>query len=222
MDLRQLLQSISKPLEIEFAQFFTYQILRGLKYIHSAGVLHRDLKPSNILIDDNCDLKICDFGLSREQDHQMTGYIATRHYRAPEVMLIWQRYTYAVDIWSVGCVLAEMLLGRVLLPGENHVHQFTLITELLGKPPKAVMERIYNKNTLKHVESLPELQHCSFTSLFQNFHPQIIDLLENLLCLDPEKRASAASALLHPFMARYHDPEDEPVSEKQIDWPSLV
>lgn len=121
----------------------------------------------------------------------MTGYIATRHYRAPEVMLIWQRYTCAVDIWSVGCVLAEMLLGRVLLPGENHVHQFTLITELLGKPPKAVMERIYNKNvcskhelrskrrdanarlqTLKHVESLPELQHCSFTSLFQNFHPQ--------------------------------------------------
>jgi len=76
----------------------------------------------------------------------MTDYVTTRHYRAPEVMLIWQRYTSAVDLWSVGCIMAEMILGRILFPGENHVHQFTLITELLGKPPKEVMGRIYSKN----------------------------------------------------------------------------
>ena len=124
---------------------------RGLKYIHSAGVIHRDLKPSNILIDDNCDLKICDFGLAREQDAQMTGYVATRYYRAPEIMLTWQNYNYAVDMWSVGCILAEMILGKVLFPGRNHVHQFILITELLGKPSEEVMKRVYSKSVwLRH------------------------------------------------------------------------
>jgi p38 MAP kinase len=117
-----------------------------LKYLHSAGVIHRDLKPGNILINDNCDLKICDFGLAREQDHQMTGYVTTRYYRAPEIMLTWQKYSYAVDIWSVGCILAEMLLGKTLFAGKDHVHQFTLITEILGKPPKEVMEKVYSKS----------------------------------------------------------------------------
>lgn len=160
-DLHELIQSRSKPLDTEFVQFFTYQLLvclpewpgkcqcdwlyqRGLKFIHSAGVIHRDLKPSNILIKENCDLKICDFGLAREQDHQMTGYVSTRYYRAPEIMLTWQRYSYAVDIWSTGCILAEMLLGKVLLPGTDNVHHFKLITEMFGKPPKEIMETVYS------------------------------------------------------------------------------
>ncbi|KZN87860.1 Mitogen-activated protein kinase [Penicillium chrysogenum] len=145
-NLHHLMRSTSKPLEGQFVQFFTYQMLRGLKYIHSAGVIHHNLKPSNLLINHNCDLKICDFGLAREQDHQMTGYVTTRYYRAPEIMLSWQQYANAVDIWSVGCILAEMTLGKALFPGKDQVHQFTLITELLGKPPKDVMERVYSKN----------------------------------------------------------------------------
>ncbi|KAJ5982249.1 hypothetical protein N7451_012349 [Penicillium sp. IBT 35674x] len=200
-DLRQLMQSISKPLEVEFAQFFTYQIL-----------------PSNILINDNCDLKICDFGLARKQNNQMTGYVTTRYYRALEVMLIWQSYTSAVDLWNVGCMVAEMILGRILYPGQNHIHQFTLISGLLGKPPKEVMKRIYSKSTLEHVESLPEPKTCSFIAFFQNAHPQAVDILGKLLDLDPEKRVKAADALSHPFVSTYHDPEDGPVSEKPVDW----
>jgi p38 MAP kinase len=76
----------------------------------------------------------------------MTGYVATRYYRAPEVMLTWQNYNYAVDMWSVGCILAEMILGKVLFPGKDHVHQFILITELLGKPSAEVMKRVYSKS----------------------------------------------------------------------------
>ncbi|CRK22992.1 hypothetical protein BN1708_013571 [Verticillium longisporum] len=87
-DLHRLLTS--RPLEKQFIQYFLYQIMRGLKYVHSAGVVHRDLKPSNILVNENCDLKICDFGLARIQDPQMTGYVSTRYYRAPEIMLTWQ------------------------------------------------------------------------------------------------------------------------------------
>ncbi|KAJ3114001.1 MAPK protein hog1 [Phlyctochytrium bullatum] len=113
-DLHRLLTS--RPLEKQFTQYFLYQILRGLKYVHSAGVVHRDLKPSNILINENCDLKICDFGLARVTEGQMTGYVSTRYYRAPEIMLTWQKYDEAVDIWSVGCIFAALdLLERMLV-----------------------------------------------------------------------------------------------------------
>ena len=119
---------------------------RGLKYVHSAGVVHRDLKPSNILINENCDLKICDFGLARIQDPQMTGYVSTRYYRAPEIMLTWQKYDVEVDIWSAGCIFAEMLDGKPLFPGKDHVNQFSIITELLGTPPDDVIETICSEN----------------------------------------------------------------------------
>lgn len=119
---------------------------RGLKYIHSAGVIHRDLKPSNLLVNENCDLKICNFGLARVQEPQMTGYVSTRYYRAPEIMLTWQRYGKMVDIWSAGCILAEMLRGKPLFPGKDHIHQFFLITEVLGNPPPEVVQKITSGN----------------------------------------------------------------------------
>ena len=121
-------------------------IQRGLKYVHSAGVIHRDLKPSNILVNENCDLKICDFGLARIQESQMTGYVSTRYYRAPEIMLTWRRYNEKVDIWSVGCIFAEMILGRPLFPGKNHIDQFCVITQLLGSPPASVMDNVTSPN----------------------------------------------------------------------------
>jgi serine/threonine protein kinase len=117
-----------------------------LKYVHSAGVVHRDLKPSNILINENCDLKICDFGLARAQDPQMTGYVSTRYYRAPEIMLNWQKYDVEVDIWSAGCIFAEMFEGKPLFPGKDHVNQFSIITDLLGTPPDDVIRTIGSEN----------------------------------------------------------------------------
>jgi serine/threonine protein kinase len=119
---------------------------RGLKYVHSAGVVHRDLKPSNILINENCDLKICDFGLARVQEIQMTGYVSTRYYRAPEIMLTWRRYNEKVDIWSAGCIFAEMILGSPIFPGKNHINQFMVITQMLGSPPEAVINNITSEN----------------------------------------------------------------------------
>lgn len=172
-DLHRLLTS--RPLEKQFIQYFLYQIMvrsspppvscravltakngplaqRGLKYVHSAGVVHRDLKPSNILVNENCDLKICDFGLARIQDPQMTGYVSTRYYRAPEIMLTWQKYDVEVDIWSAGCIFAEMLEGKPLFPGKDHVNQFSIITELLGTPPDDVINTIASENVsaLRH------------------------------------------------------------------------
>lgn len=114
--------------------------------MHSAGVVHRDLKPSNILVNENCDLKICDFGLARLQKTQMTGYVSTRYYRAPEIMLTWRRYNEKVDIWSAGCIFGEMILGRPLLPGKSHIDQFYTITQLLGSPPDELTNNVTNAN----------------------------------------------------------------------------
>ena len=144
---------------------------RGLKYVHSAGVVHRDLKPSNILINENCDLKICDFGLARIQDPQMTGYVSTRYYRAPEIMLTWQKYDVEVDIWSAGCIFAEMLEGKPLFPGKDHVNQFSIITELLGTPPDDVIATICSENTLRFVQSLPKRETSAIKKQIQERGP---------------------------------------------------
>lgn len=164
------------------------QLQRGLKYVHSAGVVHRDLKPSNILVNENCDLKICDFGLARIQDPQMTGYVSTRYYRAPEIMLTWQKYDVEVDIWSAGCIFAEMLEGKPLFPGKDHVNQFSIITELLGTPPDDVIQTICSENvgthqgamqrqtnagiqTLRFVQSLPKRERQPLSNKFKNADP---------------------------------------------------
>ncbi|KAJ1729599.1 MAPK protein hog1 [Coemansia sp. Benny D160-2] len=215
-DLHRLRQS--RPLERQFIQYFLYQILRGLKYVHSAGVIHRDLKPSNIVVNENCDLKICDFGLARVQDPQMTGYVSTRYYRAPEIMLTWQRYDVAVDIWSAGCILAEMFEGTPLFPGNDHVHQFSIITELLGTPPDDVIQTIGSENTLRFVQSLPRREPVPFRTRFPNIDPLAVDLLEKMLVFDPRKRITAAEALAHPYLETYHDEADEPVAESMFDW----
>ena len=115
----------TQELSDDHCQYFIYQTLRALKAMHSANVLHRDLKPSNLLLNANCDLKVCDFGLARSAASQednsgfMTEYVATRGYRAPEIMLTFKEYTKAIDVWSVGCILAEMLSGKPLFPGKD-------------------------------------------------------------------------------------------------------
>ena len=145
-DLYQLLRT--QVLSNQHVCYFTYQILRGLKYIHSANVLHRDLKPSNLLLNSNCDLKICDFGLARVADPnhshegQLTEYVATRWYRAPEIMLNAKGYGKAIDVWSVGCILAEMLNNRPLFPGQHYLEQLNLIFVFLGSPSQEDLAEI--------------------------------------------------------------------------------
>lgn len=138
-DLNNIIRT--QRLTDDHVQFLVYQILRGLKYIHSAGIIHRvrifmqvqtiivfythylfqDLKPSNIAVNEDCELKILDFGLARPTETEMTGYVATRWYRAPEIMLNWMHYNQTVDIWSVGCIMAELMTGKTLFPGTDRI-----------------------------------------------------------------------------------------------------
>ncbi|KAJ5623392.1 mitogen-activated protein kinase Hog1 [Penicillium lividum] len=206
------------PIHSDFAKYFIYQILRGLKYVHSAGIIHRDLKPSSLLIDENCDLRICDFGHARVQDQKMTGYVATRYYRAPEIMLHWQEYSEKVDIWSTGCILAEMLKGTPLFPATSHADQFSLFVNLLGNPTEKIVEKIKNKNTRAFVQSLPQCKRLPLTETFPGVDQEAVDILEKMLSFDVDERISAEVALSHPYVATYHDPTDEPIVENQFDW----
>ncbi|KAH8163580.1 hypothetical protein CIB48_g4661 [Xylaria polymorpha] len=207
-DLHRLLTS--RPLEKQFIQYFLYQIMVCYSLADSPVV--------NILVNENCDLKICDFGLARIQDPQMTGYVSTRYYRAPEIMLTWQKYDVEVDIWSAGCIFAEMLDGKPLFPGKDHVNQFSIITELLGTPPDDVINTIASENTLRFVKSLPKRERQPLKNKFKNADGPAIDLLERMLVFDPKKRITAAEALAHEYLAPYHDPTDEPVADEKFDW----
>jgi p38 MAP kinase len=148
----------------------------------------------------------------------MTGYVSTRYYRAPEIMLTWQKYDVAVDIWSTGCIFAEMLEGKPLFPGKDHVNQFSIITELLGTPPDDVIETIASENTLRFVQSLPKRERVPFSQKLRTTDTDALDLLEKMLVFDPRKRIDAAESLAHEYVAPYHDPTDEPVASEKFDW----
>ncbi|XP_039605222.1 mitogen-activated protein kinase 14B isoform X1 [Polypterus senegalus] len=197
----------------DHVQFLIYQILRGLKYIHSADIIHRDLKPSNLAVNEDCELKILDFGLARLTDEEMTGYVATRWYRAPEIMLNWMHYNMTVDIWSVGCIMAELLTGRTLFPGTDHINQLQQIMRLTGTPPASLISRMPSHEARNYINSLPTMKKRNFADVFIGANPLAVDLLEKMLVLDTDKRITAAEALAHSYFAQYHDPEDEPEAE---------
>uniref|UniRef100_A0A8C1LHS5 mitogen-activated protein kinase n=1 Tax=Cyprinus carpio TaxID=7962 RepID=A0A8C1LHS5_CYPCA len=197
----------------DHVQFLIYQILRGLKYIHSADIIHRDLKPSNLAVNEDCELKILDFGLARLTDDEMTGYVATRWYRAPEIMLNWMHYNMTVDIWSVGCIMAELLTGRTLFPGTDHINQLQQIMRLTGTPPASLISRMPSHEARNYINSLSYMPKRNFADVFVGANPMAVDLLEKMLVLDTDKRITASQALAHPYFAQYHDPDDEPEAE---------
>ncbi|XP_030711408.2 mitogen-activated protein kinase 12 isoform X1 [Globicephala melas] len=195
-------------------QFLVYQMLKGLKYIHAAGVIHRDLKPGNLAVNEDCELKILDFGLARQADSEMTGYVVTRWYRAPEVILNWMHYTQTVDIWSVGCIMAEMITGETLFKGSDHLDQLKEIMKVTGTPPAEFVQRLQSAEAQNYMNGLPELKKKDFAAILTNASPLAVNLLEKMLVLDAERRVTAAKALTHPYFESLHDTEDEPKAQK--------
>ncbi|XP_042489882.1 mitogen-activated protein kinase 20-like [Macadamia integrifolia] len=215
-DLHQVIKA-NDDLTREHYQFFLYQLLRALKYIHTANVYHRDLKPKNILANANCKLKICDFGLARVAFNDTpttifwTDYVATRWYRAPELCgSFFSKYTPAIDIWSIGCIFAEVLTGKPLFPGKNVVHQLDLMTDLLGTPTLETVSRIRNEKARRYLTSMRKKQPMPFSQKFPNADPQALKLLERLLAFDPKDRPTAEEALADPYFKGLAKVEREP------------
>ncbi|NXI07766.1 MK15 kinase, partial [Irena cyanogastra] len=199
--------------------YILYQLLKATKFIHSGNVIHRDQKPSNVLLDAQCRVKLCDFGLARSLRHQgeprpgpaLTEYVATRWYRAPEILLASRRYTKGVDMWSIGCILGEMLLGKPLFPGTSTINQIEQILRVIPAPsPEDILalQSEYKASVINHMSSR---QRVAFEEIFPPSTPlPALDLLKKLLVFNPDKRLTAEEALQHPYVSRFHCPSREP------------
>lgn len=218
-DLHQVIKA-NDDLTPEHYQFFLYQLLRGLKYIHTANVFHRDLKPKNILANADCKLKICDFGLARVAFNDTptaifwTDYVATRWYRAPELCgSFFSKYTPAIDIWSIGCIFAELLTGKPLFPGKNVVHQLDLMTDLLGTPSAEAIARVRNEKARRYLSSMRRKKPIPLSHKFPNADPLALRLLERMLAFEPKDRPSAEEALADPYFRGLAKVEREPSAQ---------
>lgn len=276
-DLSQIIRS-GQALSDAHHQYFMAQILRGVRYMHSAKVIHRDLKPSNLLVNGDCALRICDLGLARayadadqflaapassNDDAEskpsftttttttadsestqvqpprsarspspasdlhvqlyrtdskgkqkrlnypggpLTGYVATRWYRAPEVMLCFREgYGPEMDMWSVGCILAELIAGAPIFGGKDYVDQIARINNVLGSPSEAVLDKIGSERAKTYIKSLPNMPAVPLEKLYPNANPEALDLVAKLLTWDPDQRLTAEQALRHPWLKAYHE-----------------
>ncbi|CAL1529184.1 unnamed protein product, partial [Lymnaea stagnalis] len=216
-DLHRIIYS-EQELSEEHIRYFLYQILRGLKYIHSANVIHRDLKPSNLLVNEDCHLRIGDFGMARgvfytpnEPSYYMTQYVATRWYRAPEILLSMLEYGTAVDMWSVGCIFAEMIGRKHLFPGKDYITQVKLILGVLGTPSDALLKNCQNDILKRIIKGFTKKEPVSWDKLFPKTSKKSLDLLSKMLVLNPTDRITVERALSHRLLNNYHDPDDEPI-----------
>ncbi|XP_074842474.1 mitogen-activated protein kinase 15 isoform X2 [Carettochelys insculpta] len=205
--------------------YIIYQLLKATKFIHSGNVIHRDQKPSNILLDADCFVKLCDFGLARSlsQIHEdqgspaLTEYVATRWYRAPEILLSSHSYTKGVDMWSIGCILGEMLLGKPLFPGTSTVNQIEQILSVIPAPSQEDILAIhsdYRASVINHITSRRQMTIEEI--LPSSTPPDALDLLKRLLVFNPDKRLTAEEALQHPYVKRFHCPSKEPFLDYDV------
>jgi len=197
-------------------RFITYQLLCALKYIHSAGLIHRDIKPSNILIDDSCHAKLCDFGLCRSIDEtfgnlELTDYVMTRWYRAPEILAGGKRYTKSVDLWSVGCIIGEMIRGRPLMAGACTMSQLQKVFEVTGNPTDEIAASWKSPFAQTMLLNARAKRRLRLNELCPNNLPRDAKhLIKRFFRLDPNERITAEAALEHEYLADFHNPDTEP------------
>lgn len=235
-DLLQIIKS-NQSLTVAHHQSFIYQILCALKYIHSANVILRDLKPSNILVTEDCQLKICDFGLARGfssdpimNDQYMTEYVTSRWYRAPEIMLTYSNYSPAVDVWSLGCILAELMGRQPIFQGMDYVNQLNRILQILGTPPYKILKNIGSDNVKSYILHLGPLEKQDFNQIYPDGDPDALQLLDMMLQYDSTERITVDQALNHKFLSIWHDTEEEfkmihspiEISFEKIDDPDIL
>lgn len=186
-------------------KLYSYQICRALAYLHALGVCHRDIKPQNVLITDKHKLLICDFGSAKKliSGESNVSYICSRYYRAPELIFGAVEYTTMIDVWSMGCVISELILGRPLFPGENSTDQLVRIVKTLGTPTK---EQILAMNPKSNEIKFPAIKPQPWVEIFKSRVDKLaIDFLSKILIYEPNKRLSCIDALLHPWFDELRD-----------------
>lgn len=221
-DMDRLIRT-TRNLLLEHHRYFVYQVLRALKFLHSANIVHRDLKPSNILVNKDCRVKIGDFGLARivgnpEDLGLQSENCATLWYKSPELLLNISVHGPPMDVWSVGCILAELIEGKPLFPGESCTNQITLIAEILGAPSFLEYQRSINENAKMFMSNLPRTRGIPLEKVLPHATQEEIDLLKSIFTWNPSSRITIDQCLAHPFFAKLHDPFNEPVTVPRVDF----
>jgi len=207
-------------------RFIIYQLLKAFKYMHSANVIHRDMKPSNLLLNSECLLKVADFGLARLMDapkedgsktQVLTDYVATRWYRAPEILLGSNNYSKAVDMWSIGCILGELMGSKPMFPGSSTINQIDRIMSILGRPTVEDLDAIQSDFAGQMLENIPVHSTSNgIDEMYCGADTEAMDLLRKLLTFNPDKRLTVEQALEHPYVGQFHNPAEEIICEKTI------
>ncbi|KAF8416512.1 kinase-like domain-containing protein [Tirmania nivea] len=200
-------------------KLYIYQLFRSLAYIHSQGICHRDIKPQNLLLDPSTGiLKLCDFGSAKilVENEPNVSYICSRYYRAPELIFGATNYTPKIDVWSTGCVMAELMLGQPLFPGESGIDQLVEIIKVLGTPTREQI-RTMNPNYMEH--KFPQIKPHPFSKVFRKASPDAIDLISKLLEYTPTQRLSAVEAMCHPFFDELRDPNTRLPDSRNVNGP---
>ena len=238
-DLCKLIQGYqNKKLAEEHYKFFLFQMIKGLEYLHKAGILHRDLKPSNIICNRNCEMKLIDFGLARQiVDFEMTEYVVTRWYRAPEIMISPCKYGESVDIWAIGCIFAEVILREPLFPTDNYVKLTQAILELVDVKLDDLSEKkhcgyTFMKGVLKKkrkgtfVEKFKKLEKQTINKInwYNKTKNDIVfpvsddclDLLRKMLMFKQEDRITIEEIKQHPYVKELFDKDPNEIDELPV------
>ena len=217
-DLQKIIAS-KQELSDEHYQFILYQMLRALYFLHSANIIHRDFKPSNVLINEDCTVKLCDFGMSRgikEENALLTEYVVTRYYRAPEVMLSSHHYTKKIDVWSIGCAFAELLSKKFMFPGENYIAQIKLIIDVLGTQDVKDLDFISNSSAKNFVMQFQNIPKKNFSDILKCENPLAVKKKKKMLVFNPDKRYSIEDCLNHPYLKNMREGIEDPVFTGKI------
>jgi serine/threonine protein kinase len=204
-DLKKYMDSVSS-VSAALVQSYIKQLLQGLTYCHQRRIVHRDLKPQNLLIDKKGSLKIADFGLARAfcvPVRQYTHEVVTLWYRAPEILLGSPTYSIPVDIWSAGCIFAELLTKKPLFPGDSEIDQLFKIFRQMGTPTEEMWHGCTSLPDYK--PSFPQWKKLEFEKVFENIPALSIDLMEKMLTYEPSQRITARGALNHPYFSVQFD-----------------
>ncbi|GMT36677.1 hypothetical protein PFISCL1PPCAC_27974 [Pristionchus fissidentatus] len=217
--LHHVIHGSVEAIEDDLVAHFLYQVIRGLRYLHTAGIAHRDLKPSNLLVNSNCHLRIADFGMAKlamrneideleEHCFYMTQHVATLPYRAPELLFVMPEHSTAVDMWAVGCIFAEMLLCRELFPGRSVSGQIKIVCNMLGTPSHKLLSLIRCDRTRRLIEGYGALEQRPWSEICAPPDREVSESALDLLCalckLDAEERLTVDEAIDHPFIKLYH------------------
>jgi glycogen synthase kinase 3 beta len=206
-----------QTMPVLFIKLYMYQLFRSLAYIHSHGICHRDIKPQNLLLDPESGiLKLCDFGSAKHlvRGEPNVSYICSRYYRAPELIFGATDYTTNIDVWSAGCVFAELMLGQPIFPGDSGVDQLVEIIKVLGTPTR---EQIKEMNPNYTEFKFPQIKSHPWPKVFRaRTSPEAIDLVSRLLEYTPSARITPLQACAHTFFDELREPGLKLPSGKEL------